>query len=81
MHQLGERATPVQVSAAVRQLCAWRPLSVAELAEILGRGKKHLLRNHLTPMIREDALAYTLPEQPNHPQQKYRAAERTEAMA
>ncbi len=74
VHQLGQRATPDQISEAIRQLCAWRALSVSELAEILDRGNKHLLRNHLSPMIREGVLAYTIPDQPNHPQQKYRAA-------
>lgn len=73
VHQLGRRATPVQVTEAIRQLCNWRPLGAAELAEILGRGKKHLVRNHLSPMVDAGELERTLPDQPNHPDQRYRA--------
>jgi ATP-dependent DNA helicase RecG len=67
--------------AVVRDLCAWRPCSSDELARLLNRNQVYLLNDVLGPMIREGALAYTIPEQPNHPQQKYQAAGRKETTA
>jgi ATP-dependent DNA helicase RecG len=56
----------------VLALCAWRPLSARELAELLGRhDTKHLVRETLSPMVAESRLAYTIPEMENHPEQRY----------
>lgn len=68
---LGGRPRSETLRAVIRQLCAWQPLSAEELAALLGRTRLHLVNEHLGPMIREGALAYTIPDQPNHPQQKY----------
>jgi ATP-dependent DNA helicase RecG len=53
-------------------LCAWRPQSSRELAALLGRREhKPLVRDHLSPMVAEGLLAYTIPEMENHPEQRY----------
>lgn len=53
-------------------LCAWQPSSARELAGWLGRtDHKHLVREHLTPMVRDGLLDYTIPEMENHPDQRY----------
>lgn len=53
-------------------LCAWRALSARELAVLLGRQEhKPLVRDHLSPMVAEGRLAYTIPEMENHPDQGY----------
>jgi ATP-dependent DNA helicase RecG len=47
-------------------------LSSRELAAALGRQDvKKLVRNHLSPMVAEGLLAYTIPEMENHPDQRY----------
>ncbi|HTV98446.1 MAG TPA: hypothetical protein VME42_20815 [Steroidobacteraceae bacterium] len=40
------------------------------------RDHKELVREHLSPMVAEGALAYTVPEMENHPDQRYAAAAR-----
>jgi len=56
----------------LRDLCAWRALSAREMAELLGgRDQKHLVREFLSPMVRDGLLAYTIPEMENHPDQRY----------
>lgn len=58
--------------ALIVDLCTWRALGARELATILlGREQKPLVRDHLTPMVREGTLAYTIPEMENHPDQRY----------
>jgi ATP-dependent DNA helicase RecG len=53
-------------------LCAWQSSSARELAGWLGRtDHKHLVREHLTPMVRDGLLEYTIPEMENHPDQRY----------
>jgi ATP-dependent DNA helicase RecG len=72
---LGGKPKPDKLRRAIADLCAWRPLSGDDLAGLLGRNRVYLVNEHLSPMIRDGTLAYTLPDQPNHPQQKYRKAE------
>jgi ATP-dependent DNA helicase RecG len=58
--------------ALILDLCQWRALSARELASILGRQEhKPLVRDHLSPMVAEGLLAYTIPEMENHPDQRY----------
>ena len=52
-------------------LCTFMPLSARELAELLGREQKVLVRDYLTPMVAEGLLAYTISEMENHPDQRY----------
>ena len=57
-------------------LCAWRPHSAGELAALLGRDRKHLVRELLSPMVAEGLLAYTIPAMERHPEQRYRTVAR-----
>lgn len=58
--------------ALILDLCQWRALSARDLASILGRQEhKPLVRDHLSPMVAEGLLAYTMPEMENHPDQRY----------
>lgn len=70
---VGRRATtPDLIRRINTALCAWRPLSADDLATLLGRTRVHLVNEHLSPMLAAGVLAHTIPEQPSHPQQKYR---------
>ncbi len=71
---LGNRARPDQFRRLIRDLCAWRPLRVEELSNLLGRKSRYLVRYFLSPMIDSGELEYTFPEMINHPRQAYRAA-------
>jgi ATP-dependent DNA helicase RecG len=58
--------------ALILDLCALRALSARELAAALNRTEhKPLVRDHLSPMVKEGLLAYTVPEMENHPEQRY----------
>ena len=58
--------------ALIVELCRWRSLSARELALILhGREHKPLVRDYLTPMVREALIVHTIPEMENHPDQRY----------
>lgn len=56
----------------ILELCALRALSARELAAALNRTEhKPLVRDYLSPMVKEGALSYTVPEMENHPDQRY----------
>jgi ATP-dependent DNA helicase RecG len=68
----GAKPRQEEVRRLVLALCQWCPLSSRELAAALGRQDvKKLVRNHLSPMVAEGLLAYTIPEMENHPDQRY----------
>ncbi len=75
---LGKRASRPDMENLVVRLCAWRALNADQLATYLQRTRKHTLDGLITPLLRAGRLAMTLPEQPNHPQQTYRATEGAE---
>lgn len=58
--------------ALIQDLCRWQALNARELATILRRREhKALVRDHLSPMVAEGLLMYTIPEMENHPDQRY----------
>jgi ATP-dependent DNA helicase RecG len=68
----GSRLRREALRDLIVDLCAWRPQSARELAGLLGRQEhKPLVRDHLSPMVAEGLLAYTIPEMENHPDQRY----------
>ncbi|SCK35407.1 ATP-dependent DNA helicase RecG [Variovorax sp. HW608] len=73
----GAKPRQEEVRRLVEALCRWRPLSSRELAAALERqDAKKLVRNHLSPMVAEGRLAYTIPEMENHPEQRYTVPDR-----
>jgi ATP-dependent DNA helicase RecG len=81
--ELRRRAAPVRdrsyVNAQTRddvvvQLCLLTPLSLRELAELLQRSKDHT-RAIVASLVALGRLTYLYPDQPNHPRQRYVAAE------
>jgi ATP-dependent DNA helicase RecG len=70
--EAGVKPRQEEVRQLILALCQWRSLSSREIASALGRqDTKKLVRNHLSPMVAEGLLAYTIPEMENHPDQKY----------
>lgn len=70
----GTRPRQEDLRQLIVDLCAWRPQSARELAALLERrDHKPLVRDHLTPMVAEGLLAYTIPEMEKHPDQRYTA--------
>lgn len=72
IREAGQRPRRDRVRAFILELCAWKPLAARELGRILSdRDPKDLVREHLAPMLKAGELAYTIPQMPNHPDQKY----------
>lgn len=67
-----QRAQPAAMRQVIRALCAEQPLSLVELAALLGRAPASLQNHYLTPMLKDGALQLVYPHHPNHPQQRYR---------
>ena len=70
---LGKKAPQEKMENLVLRLCHWQPLSKEELAAYLSRNANYVQENLITPLLRSGRLVMTMPDQPNHPQQKYRA--------
>lgn len=72
---LGQRATPDRLREALIRLCQYQSWQATELAGLFGRNPVYLGTQYLRPLVSAGVLAYTLPEQPNHPHQAYRAVD------
>lgn len=72
LNSLNKRPKNEELKLTICELCAWRPLTAQQIAEILNRkNKKYLVRQYLTPLVKEGALKYVYPERGNSPNQAY----------
>ena len=71
---IGLRHPPHEIRELVVALCAQRDWRVDELSLVLRRNPEVVRQNYLRPLMRNGRLAMTNPEEPNDPQQAYRAA-------
>lgn len=71
---LGAKPRQEPLRQVILALCSHQPFGAQQLATLLGRAKKHLINDHLSEMVAQGDLELTLPQQPNHPRQAYRAA-------
>ena len=56
---------------AIVRLCAWAPLTVDQLATLLGKSRDYLRNKHLIPMVGSGQLRFRYPESAKHPHQAY----------
>lgn len=70
---LSKRPKEDALRGVIRAICAWRPVTSAQLASLLDRRQDPLVRDHLKPMVDAGTLRYTIPAMPNHPNQAYAA--------
>lgn len=75
---LGNKPSLQDFRRALVAVCAWRPLSAADLARLFGRTRVYLLNKHLSVLVADGQLEKTHPDQPKHPNQAYRAMTRQE---
>ncbi len=76
---LSKRPKEDALRGVIRAICAWRPVTSAQLASLLDRRQDPLVRDHLKPMVEAGSLRYTIPAMPNHPNQAYAALSEEEA--
>ncbi len=61
-----------ELKSMIYALCSWNPLTAQQIAELLDRkDKKHLVRQYLTPLVKDGLLKYMYPERGNSPNQAY----------
>lgn len=65
------RLTTAKRTEIMLRLCSLAPLSVSEIAGLLGR-RETIVRRALQALLSQGLLAYQYPEQPSHPRQRYR---------
>jgi ATP-dependent DNA helicase RecG len=70
---LGQRHPPQEVRDVVVALCQVRDWRADELSTVLRRNPEVVRQNYLRPLMREGRLTMTNPQEPNDPQQAYRA--------
>jgi ATP-dependent DNA helicase RecG len=70
---IGQRHPPQEIQDVVVALCSLRDWPVDELALVLRRNPEVVRQNYLRPLMRDGRLVMTRPEEPNDPQQAYRA--------
>jgi ATP-dependent DNA helicase RecG len=75
---LGQRGNTDKVREAIIRLCQYRPWQATELGNLFGRNPVYLGTQYLRPLVNAGVLAYTVPEQPNHPHQAYRTVDGAE---
>jgi ATP-dependent DNA helicase RecG len=72
------RASADTLRYVIVRLCAWTPLTVEQLATLLGKDRDYLRNKHLAPMVRGGQLRFRYPESAKHPHQAYVAPVDTE---
>ena len=72
---IGQRHPPEEVRALVIALCQFRAWRTEELSDLLRRRPETIRQHYLRPLMREGRLTMTNPQEPNDPQQAYRAVE------
>jgi len=68
---LAKRNDPDKVRELIVELCGWKPLATGEIAHLLALQTAYVSQKYLTPLVQEKRIAYTRPEMPRHPEQKY----------
>lgn len=73
---LGRRPRKAALRSVLRELCALRSFTPAELGRLVGMRPDRLVERHLSPMVEEGSLSRVHPDHPTHPEQAYRAVAR-----
>ncbi len=69
---LGRRTNDKEkMNAVILKLCAWRPLTLKQLANLVQRNEKYML-GFIAPLREGGQVEYTYPDMPNHPDQAYK---------
>ncbi|NQY74197.1 MAG: putative DNA binding domain-containing protein [Candidatus Margulisbacteria bacterium] len=72
IRELGSKCNdPEKIKKVIVNLCHYREFRLKELAIILARQPKYILRTYLKPLLESKKIKYTQPDMPNHPNQAY----------
>ena len=74
IESLGRRsADKIKIKEIIIKLCKWKSLQSTEIASILSKSEKYVLREFITPLRIDKKIEYTIPDMVNHPNQAYKA--------
>lgn len=74
--KIGQRSQDAElITDIIKELCAYRPFSISELAALLGRGERYIRKRYINNLMEKGILEYTIPKMISHPKQKYRTKE------
>ncbi|MBU2893529.1 AAA family ATPase, partial [Colwellia sp. D2M02] len=59
------------IERTILELCEGQPISLSDLAELLGREGSTLRKTYLNPMVSDGRLSRVYPTKINHPKQGY----------
>ncbi|MBK9257155.1 MAG: putative DNA binding domain-containing protein [Saprospiraceae bacterium] len=62
---------PQLIEEVIIKICDLRPYKSSEIAGILGKTDKYILRTFISPLKEKGSIEYTIPDMPNHPEQAY----------
>ncbi|WP_165954488.1 ATP-binding protein [Sphingomonas sp. AAP5] len=65
----------------IYEICRWRPMTAAELADLLNKNRDYLSSRYVGPMVADGSLKYTIAEMPKHPDQRYMAGDKLNSKA
>ena len=68
---IGSRASKEQMNLFLLSACRWKDMKLQEMANLLDREPKYILRKYIQPLMEEGKLQYNIPDMPNHPRQAY----------
>jgi len=72
---IGQRNPPGEVCDVIVEICRQRAWQADELAALVRRHPRYVRNNYLRPLMRDGRLVMTNPQEPNDPQQAYRAVQ------
>jgi ATP-dependent DNA helicase RecG len=75
--RVSRREKNATLRSLIHKLCSWEDLSLASLARLLNRNETYLGVQIISPMVKDGELQFTIPKEPNHPKQTYRAVVKT----
>ena len=67
LDDIGRRASFKQMNLFLLSVCRWKDMKLQEMANLLDRESKHILRKYIQPLMDEEKLTYIIPDMPNHP--------------
>ncbi|MEX1213385.1 MAG: ATP-binding protein [Balneolaceae bacterium] len=76
LNDIGRRASSRKMNLFLLSACQWKEMRLQELANLLDREPKYILRRYIQPLMNEGKLHYTISDMPNHPRQAYLITEK-----
>jgi hypothetical protein len=70
---LKKRASAHSLQALAYRLCTWMPQTTSDIARLLNRNDAYSHTSIIRPLVLAGSLEMTIPDQPKHPEQRYRA--------